>query len=188
MVDNIFGLLILRQENWGNVPGFIYILIENRITILLHKLKQNDNFAWMGNPVENIDFSPELTYSFSRSGGKGGQHVNKTETKVHLYFDVANSLLLDDEQKENIFQRMGNYLSAEGVLQLSCDSARSQTANKKEVTERFYQYIKEALKEEKERIPTKIPKAKKKKRLKNKRKQSEKKKYRQKPDIPPSEN
>jgi len=126
----------------------------------------------------NIDFSPEVCFSTSRSSGSGGQHVNKVETRVELIFDVVNSGLLTDEQKVLVLEKLKRRISKEGILRIAYGRSRSQAHNKKKVTERFYKLIEEALSEDKERIPTKPSEAYHNKRLKKKKQQSQKKKDR----------
>lgn len=124
----------------------------------------------------------ELYFKTSRSGGKGGQHVNKTETKVHLFFGVMQSKSLSDEQKSRLLTKEQNLISKDYVLQMSCETSRSQAANKAELIERFTKLLKNALKEEKPRKATKVPRAEKLKRLEGKRKLSEKKQRRKPPE------
>lgn len=133
-----------------------------------------------------MDFSEllkEVKYKAVRSSGSGGQNVNKVATKVQLYWDLINSEFLYEEDKEKIQLYFTSRINSKGVLILSCDETRSQLRNKKTVTERFIEELKKSLIEEKERVPTKIPKAVKQKRLKNKRRNSEKKANRKPPSI-----
>ena len=125
----------------------------------------------------------ELSYKYVRSSGSGGQNVNKVASKAELYFDLNNSQALDDAKKQKLKEALSNRLNKEDILILACDESRSQFRNKALVTQRFVELIEDGLKEEKERIPTKIPKAVKKKRLVNKRKNAEKKANRKPPDI-----
>lgn len=125
----------------------------------------------------------ELAFKAIRSSGSGGQHVNKVASKVELYFNLTNSEVFDDAQKARLQDKLQNRLTKEGVLQMQCGESRSQHKNKQLIIDRFLELIKEALVEEKERIPTKIPKSVIRKRLRNKRYQSEKKANRKKPDI-----
>ncbi|MEA1873860.1 MAG: alternative ribosome rescue aminoacyl-tRNA hydrolase ArfB [Bacteroidota bacterium] len=126
----------------------------------------------------------ELSFKTSRSGGKGGQHVNKTETKVQLGFDIRQSAFLSDDEKERLIENAANLLTKDDILQMACETSRSQSANKAELIERFVEVLRDALKEEKPRKETKVPKIEKKKRLENKRKLSEKKQYRKPPEPP----
>jgi len=125
----------------------------------------------------------ELVYKAVRSSGSGGQHVNKVATKIELYFNVSNSKVLDKLQKEKLLHHLGNRVNKNGMLVMSCGKTRSQLKNKTIVNERFIQLIEAALKEEKQRIATKIPKAVKQKRLLQKRKNSEKKTNRKPPKM-----
>ncbi|MEO1030272.1 MAG: alternative ribosome rescue aminoacyl-tRNA hydrolase ArfB [Bacteroidota bacterium] len=125
----------------------------------------------------------ELTYKAVRSSGSGGQNVNKVASKVVLYFDLENSKAFSDEKKQRLKVFFKNRLNKQGILILDSDESRSQFRNKALVTQRFLGLIEEGLKEDKERKPTKIPRAVKQKRLETKRKNSEKKAYRKKPNI-----
>jgi len=125
----------------------------------------------------------ELTYKYVRSSGSGGQNVNKVSSKAELYFNLPISAVFSDDEKQKLQAFLNNRLNKDGILILTCDESRSQFRNKAIVTQRFLELIEEGLKEEKERIKTKIPRAVVKKRLSNKRKNSEKKINRKKPDI-----
>lgn len=123
---------------------------------------------------------PELRFKAVRSSGKGGQHVNKVSTSVELYFNVGQSSVLNDDQKQMIISGLKNRISSEGELILVSQSERSQLANKKKVIKRFDELISKALKKKKKRIPTKISEAKKQKRLEEKKLHGEKKAFRRK--------
>ena len=125
----------------------------------------------------------ELNFKAVRSSGSGGQHVNKVSSKIELLFDLPNSLVLKEEQKERIYKKLQNRLTKEGVLILQCQESRSQHKNKDIVISRFLDLIKSALEVPKKRKKTKVPKSVKEKRLQNKRNASEKKANRKKPDI-----
>lgn len=125
----------------------------------------------------------ELSYKYVRSSGSGGQHVNKVSSKAELYFNLENSQVFNEDEKQKLSEFFNNRLTKEGVLILACDETRSQFRNKALVTQRFLELIDEGLKEEKERIPTKIPRSVVKKRLNNKRKTSEKKTNRKPPTL-----
>jgi len=125
----------------------------------------------------------ELTFKAIRSSGAGGQHVNKVASKVELQFDLLNSLVFNDEQKERLKNKLQHRLTKEAILILQCEESRSQHKNKDLVIKRFLELIRASLIIPKKRIPTKIPKSVIRKRLKNKRNRSEKKTNRKKPDI-----
>lgn len=117
----------------------------------------------------------EVTFKTSRSGGAGGQNVNKVSSKVELIFDVDNSAQFTEEQKEIIFLKLANRIDNEGLLHLQCDETRSQLKNKEMVFERFLNLIKLALIPVKKRKPSKPSKGSIKKRLDSKKKLSDKK-------------
>ena len=125
----------------------------------------------------------ELTFKATRSSGAGGQHVNKVSSKIELIFNLEESLVFNEEQKERLQNKLQNRLTKEGVLMLQCDESRSQHKNKELAIKRFLKLIESSLIIPKKRIPTKIPRAVIKKRLKSKRNLSDKKAYRKKPDI-----
>ncbi|GGW55362.1 ribosome-associated protein [Winogradskyella epiphytica] len=125
----------------------------------------------------------ELNYKYVRSSGSGGQNVNKVSSKAELYFDIENSTVFSDIEKERLSKFFQNRLTKEGILILASDESRSQFRNKALVTQRFLELIKEGLKVEKKRISTKVPRAVKRKRLKYKRITSEKKANRKPPEI-----
>ncbi|MBT9547001.1 MAG: aminoacyl-tRNA hydrolase [Candidatus Sericytochromatia bacterium] len=111
----------------------------------------------------------ELVYSFTRSGGPGGQNVNKVESKVVLRFDVQNSPSLSDEQRWMIQQKLASRITHEGILHLSCQISRSQLANRKAVTQTFATLLQEALEIEPDRIPTRPSRASRQRRITGKK-------------------
>lgn len=125
----------------------------------------------------------ELTYKAVRSSGAGGQNVNKVATKVILLFDLHRSSALSQEEKQRIQLRWAHRLSAEGLLQLTCEESRSQLKNKNLVTQRFFHLLESALQVAKTRKATKIPRAALEKRIQDKRLASAIKASRQKPKL-----
>ena len=121
------------------------------------------------------DLHKEVKYRTSRSGGAGGQHVNKVSTKVELLFDVEASEILNHNKKMIILYKLKNRISSEGILALTCDETRSQSRNKEIAFERFINLIKTALIPVKVRRKTKPSYSSKRKRLDNKKKHSQKK-------------
>jgi ribosome-associated protein len=124
------------------------------------------------------DLTKEIKFTYSRSSGKGGQNVNKVETKVELYFDIKNSVLLNDDEKSLLNRKLANRIDSYGILHITSQTERTQLGNKKKVTERFIKIIRNALKKEKIRLSTKPTKSSKEKRIIAKKKLSEKKKVR----------
>ncbi len=127
------------------------------------------------------DFTPELHFSASRSSGPGGQHVNKVSTKMELRFHVALSVLLSEEEKMLIMEKLASRINIAGELVLVSQTERSQLQNKEKVTEKFYTLIARALTPRKKRRPTRPSMASKEERLDLKRQQSEKKERRKRP-------
>lgn len=102
---------------------------------------------------------PELHYQFARSGGAGGQNVNKVATKAELRFNVRQSLLLTDEERAVLEEKLANKLTTDGELVLTHQTERTQLANKEKVTEKFFRLIKKAFEKPKPRKATKPSKA-----------------------------
>ncbi len=128
--------------------------------------------------IKTIDFLPEIEFQTSRSGGPGGQNVNKVETKVELRFNIATSTLLTDEQKARLLEKLQSQLVQETVLAITAQEKRSQLQNKELVIKKFYKVLEKAFHEKKKRIPSKTPQAVVEKRLKTKKIDGEKKSLR----------
>lgn len=124
----------------------------------------------------------ELDFSFSRSGGKGGQNVNKVETKAMVRWNVLQSPSLTDEQKKLITEKWKNRINDKGELIVAAQEERSQLQNKERARQILTDLVNSALEIAAERIPTKTPRRAKEARLKEKTKRSEIKAQRQKPE------
>ena len=123
----------------------------------------------------------ELDFSASRSGGPGGQNVNKVATKVTLRFDVARSPSLQAEVRERLLAKLASRLTKEGILQVSVQDTRSQKTNRDRAVERFAALLQAALRPEKPRRKTRVPTSVKRERLEEKRRRSGIKSARRKP-------
>ncbi|TYB70694.1 aminoacyl-tRNA hydrolase [Bizionia gelidisalsuginis] len=128
-------------------------------------------------------FIKECQFKAIRSSGSGGQHVNKTASKVELTFYLNASSVFRERQKERLLLRLSKRLTKDNALILQCEETRSQHKNKALVIKRALQLLQDALVIRKKRIRTKTPKSVIKKRLKNKSRRSTVKSNRKKPDL-----
>ena len=123
--------------------------------------------------MTSIDLVPEIIFQTTRSGGKGGQNVNKVETAVIGYFDINTSQILSEEQKLLIAEKLSNRINNDGMLFVKSQTYRTQLENKDEVIRKINELVVKALEKKKKRKPTKISKAAKEKRLDGKKKKGD---------------
>lgn len=123
----------------------------------------------------------ELQFSAARSGGPGGQHVNKVSSRVILEFDVMHSPSLTPFQKRKIAERVGHRMSQQGILRLQAQRHRTQSANRADLLEKFVELLGDALRPVKSRIPTRVPRRVREKRLEEKKLRTQVKRIRKSP-------
>jgi ribosome-associated protein len=127
-----------------------------------------------------IDISRELSFRTARSGGKGGQNVNKVETMVEALFQVGGSRLLTEDQKQAILSKLGHKLNSEGCLTARSSATRSQLSNKEIAIDKINAMVNGALVKKKARISTRPTKASGEKRIRGKKTRAEVKEGRRK--------
>lgn len=126
------------------------------------------------------DFTSEIIYKTARSGGKGGQNVNKVETMVEARWKVSDSALFSEQEKAIILQHLSNRINAEGWLIVRSSASRSQLENKEDAAEKMLFWVNKALIPKKPRIATKPSKAAKERRLEDKKYNAQRKASRRK--------
>ena len=131
--------------------------------------------------MTSIDVTPEITFQTTRSGGKGGQNVNKVETAVIGSFAIDSSAILNDEQKALVKEKLSNRTNSEGILQVRSQTHRTQLANKDEVIKKMNALVLQAITKKKPRIASKASKASKERRLESKKRKAEIKSMRRRP-------
>jgi ribosome-associated protein len=125
----------------------------------------------------------ELIFKASRSGGPGGQNVNKVNTRITLFFNVANCVSFSDVQKNRILSRLSTRTDKDGVIKVVSQKFRTQKANRRAAVERLQKLITDALKTRPTRKKTKIPYTEKQRRLEEKKRRSLLKKQRAKKNL-----
>lgn len=136
--------------------------------------------------VRDRQFEDEFEIKAIQSSGPGGQHVNKSNTKIQLRFSIGTSRKLNDEEKDKIREKLQSMVTQSDELLITSQDSRSQSLNRENAIEKFYTHIDKALTPAKKRKRTKPPGKVKEKRLEEKKQQSEKKNLRKPPENPKS--
>lgn len=134
-------------------------------------------------PLDKDLLLTELTFKATRSSGAGGQHVNKTSSRVELYWSLKNTRVFSEEEVTRLHAKLSHRLTKESVLQLASQHGRSQHKNKEDVIKRFFSLLEVALikpKVRKKKRPSRMQKL---KRLNAKKRQAEKKASRKRPEL-----
>jgi len=121
----------------------------------------------------------EIRFQFSRSGGPGGQNVNRRQTQVELLFDLQNSPSLSKEQRARLLKRLASKIDRAGILHVVAHSRRSQLRNRRKATKRFVQLLRRGLQIPRRRLSTQPSQRSIQQRLAKKRRRSEAKRLRQ---------
>jgi len=130
-----------------------------------------------------VDFASEISFKTARSGGSGGQNVNKVETAAEALWDVAASRFFTNEEKERILDKLKNRINKDGLLSVKCTETRSQLENKQIATGKMEELVAKSLIKRKKRKATKPSEAAKEKRLDSKKKEAIKKEMRRPPSL-----
>lgn len=130
---------------------------------------------------ERVIPAAELEFSASRSSGPGGQHANKTSTKVTLAWNLSATDVLTEPEKSRLQKNASSYINDDGILQISCDETRSQFRNRAIARKNLAGVVRQGIKRPRRRIATKPTRGQRQKRLENKKRRSELKKRRKNP-------
>ncbi len=150
---------------------------------MLHRIYRHSTLNMRLSETQKDQIINELKISAIRSSGPGGQNVNKVNTKIELRFDLIESTLFTETQKQKLATKLNNRINSEGVIVLFESNERSQLKNKQQAIAKLIELIEKALTPVKRRVKTKPTISSKLKRLEKKKQQATKKQLRHRPDL-----